>query len=70
MNNWNLPKSINIRQNLKKQTWNERYGKHNWNKDNFRVYLGCHLKEVAISLDPYSNFFQTTWTKNKTDIEN
>jgi hypothetical protein len=50
--------------------WNERHGKHNWNKDGFRVYLGCHLKEVAISPYSCSKFFQTTWTNNKTDIEN
>jgi hypothetical protein len=51
--------------NVKWKTW-----KHNWNKDGFKVYLGCHLKEVVISLDPYSNFFQTNWTKNKINIEN
>ncbi len=50
--------------------WNERHGKHNCNKDMFKVYLGCHLKEVAILLDPHSNFLETTWIKNKMDIEN
>jgi hypothetical protein len=35
--------------------WNERHGKHTENKDGFRVYLGHHLKEVGISLDPYLN---------------
>jgi hypothetical protein len=50
--------------------WNGRHGKYNWNKDGFRVYLGRHLKEVAISLEPWSDFLQTAWTKNKTDIEN
>jgi hypothetical protein len=53
MNNWNFLKTINIRQNIKqkqitKQTWNERHGKQNWNKDNFKVHLGHHLKEVVI----------------------
>jgi hypothetical protein len=41
-----------------KQTWNERHGKHNWNKDRFMVYLGRHLKEVVISPNPHLNFFQ------------
>jgi hypothetical protein len=50
--------------------WNERHGKHNWNKDRFKVYLGHHLKEVAISTDPHSNFLQIAWTKNKANIEN
>jgi len=36
-----------------------KHGEHNWNKDTFRVYLGCHLKEVAILIDPRSNFLQT-----------
>ncbi len=49
---------------------NERHGKHNWNKDKYRFYLGCHLKEIAILPDPHSNFLQITWTKNKMDIEN
>jgi hypothetical protein len=44
--------------------------KHNWNKDMFRVYLGHHLKEVAISWNPHLNFLQIAWTKNKTDIKN
>jgi hypothetical protein len=39
-------------------------------KDVFKVYLKCHLKEVVILLNPHSNFFQTTWTNNKTDIKN
>jgi hypothetical protein len=50
--------------------WNERHGIHNWNKDMFRVYLGCHIKEVMILPDPCSNFFRISWTKNKIDIEN
>jgi hypothetical protein len=50
--------------------WNERHGKHNSNKDMFRVYLGHHLKEVAMLPDPCSNFLQIVWTKNKTNIEN
>jgi hypothetical protein len=29
------------------------------NKGKFKVYLGCHLKEVAILPDPHSNFLQT-----------
>jgi hypothetical protein len=44
--------------------------KHNWNKEGFRVYLGCHLKEVALLLHPPSNFPQIAWTNNKMDIEN
>jgi len=47
-----------------------RHGKHNWKKDRFKVYLGHHLKEVVISPNPCSNFLQTPWTKNKTNIEN
>jgi hypothetical protein len=42
--------------------WNERHGKHNWNKDKFKVYIGCHLKEVAISPNPCSNFLWIVWT--------
>jgi hypothetical protein len=34
------------------------------------VYLGCHLKEVAILPNPRSNFLQTAWTKNKMNIKN
>jgi hypothetical protein len=41
-----------------KRTWNERHGKHNWNKDGFRVYLACHLKEVGILPNPRLNFLQ------------
>jgi hypothetical protein len=75
MNNWNFPKTTNIKwktkQNKKiKCMWNERHGKCNWNKDGFRVYLGHHLKEVGISPNPHSNFLQTIWTKNKMNIEN
>ncbi len=40
------------------------------NKDRFMVYLGCHLKEVAILPNPRSNFLQTAWTKNKMNIKN
>jgi hypothetical protein len=50
--------------------WNERHGKHNWNKDGFRVYLGSHLKEVGISLDPHLNLLETAWTKNTMNIDN
>jgi hypothetical protein len=50
--------------------WNERHGKHNWNKDKFKVYLEHHLKEVAILPDPHLNFLQIVWTKNKANIEN
>jgi hypothetical protein len=63
------PKKIKKKKKTK-QMWNERHGKHNWNKERFKVYLGCHLKEVAISPYPCSNILQIAWTKNKTDIEN
>jgi hypothetical protein len=35
--------------------WNERHGKHNWNKDGFKIYIGCHLKEVVILPNPRRN---------------
>ncbi len=41
-------------------TWNEIHGKHNWNKEGFRAYLGCCLKEVVLLLDPQS--FQSSQT--------
>jgi hypothetical protein len=66
---WN-PLQIEMNKQITKRTWNERHGKHDWNKDGFKVYLGCYLKAVTISPDPHSNFLQTTWTKNKMDIDN
>jgi hypothetical protein len=38
--------------------WNERYVKHNWKKDWFKVYLGCHLKEVANHQIPIQTSFK------------
>jgi hypothetical protein len=61
---------IKNKKQITKTMWNEIHGKHNWNKDMFRVCLRRHLKEVVISLNPYSNFLQTIWIKNKTNIEN
>jgi hypothetical protein len=62
MNEWNFLKLQSSNwQNMKfktKLTWNERHEKHNWNKEGFRVYLGCHLKKIVLLSDPHLDFCQ------------